>query len=142
MYPTINKVSKKTNFGGLIWCANDLRHVLPKCKINLKLTISFGHVSIFFCVVKKSGKICRSRENRDKIKFGAQFPSKHDNHDRMHQITLHYKRNGQNIQILLLFSRQLRFANLPFSAIFQGQYQKIVSFLLICNNSSLKLLKS
>ena len=85
-----------------IWCANSLRHVLSEnVKINLKLAVIFAHVSIFLCVVKKSGKI---GQNQEKIKFGAQFPPKHDNYDRIHQITLHYKRNLQTIQIVLLFS--------------------------------------
>ena len=54
---------------------------------------------------KKSGKIGQNQENRDRIKSGPRFPSKHDNCDRMHQITVHYKRNLQNIQLMLLFSR-------------------------------------
>ena len=55
-------------------------------KINLKIDISFAHVSIFLCVVKKSGKISQNQENLDKIEFGVHFPSKHDTFDRMHQI--------------------------------------------------------
>ena len=55
--------------------------------INLKLAIIFAHVSIFLCVAKKSGKIGQNQENREEITFEAQFPSKHDNHDRIHQIT-------------------------------------------------------
>ena len=80
------------------------RHVLSiNVKISLKLAINFAHIGIFQCVVKKSGKIDQNLENGDEIKFGAQFPTKHDNHDRIHQIALRYKRNLQNIQILLLF---------------------------------------
>ena len=112
-----------------ILCANSLRHLLfVNIKINLRLALIFAHVSIFLCVVKKSGKIGQNQENREKIKFGAHFPPKHNNCDRMHQITLHYKRHLQNIQLMLLFSRLLRVENLRF---FQGQSQKIVSRPLI-----------
>ena len=83
-------------------------HVLSvNIKINLKIATIFAYVSIFLCVVKKCGKIGQNQENRDKIKFGAYFPSKHDAYDRMHQITLHYKRNLQNIPLLLLLSRYI-----------------------------------
>ena len=64
-------------------------------KINLRLAIIFAHISIFLCVIKKGGKIGQYQENRDKIRFGAHFPSSHDDCDRMHQITLHYERNLQ-----------------------------------------------
>ena len=73
--------------------------------IELKLAIIFSHVIIFHFVVKENGKIGQNQENRGKNKFGAQFPSKHENYDKMHQMTLHCKRNVQNIQILPLFSR-------------------------------------
>ena len=89
-------------------------------------------------MVKKSGKIGQNQENRDKIKYGAYFPSKHDIYDRMHQMTQHYNRNLQNIPLLLLFSRQLRFENLRF---FLGQSQKIVSRPLIFQNISMKFLR-
>ena len=105
-----------------IWCASGMYFL--KCKINLKSAIIFAHVSIFLSVVNKSGKIGQNQGNCDKFKFGEQFPPKHDNSDRTHQVTLHYKRNLQNIQILILYSRKLRFEDLRF---FQGQSQKIVS---------------
>ena len=92
------------------------------------MALIFAHVSIFLCVVKKSGKIGQNQENRDKIKFGQHFPSKHKNCDRMHQITLHYKRNLQNIQIMFLFFAIIEIWEF---AIFQGQSQKIVSHPLI-----------
>ena len=89
-----------------MWYANILRHVLSvKIKINLRLAVIFAHVSIILCVVKKNGKIGQNQENRDKIKFGAHFTSKHDHYDRMHQITLHYKRILQDILLMLLFWR-------------------------------------
>ena len=47
-----------------------------------------------------------NHDNRDKIKLGAQFPYKHVNCDRIHQRTLHFKRNLQNIQIQQLFFRE------------------------------------
>ena len=53
----------------------------------------------------------------DKIKFGAQFPSEHENYDRPHQIALLYKRNLQNIAVLLLFSRDFGFENLKVRSI-------------------------
>ena len=52
-------------------------------------------------------------ENRDKIKFGAQFPSEHAGYNRIHQKALLDERNMQNIAILLPFSLKLRFENLP-----------------------------
>ena len=61
----------------------------PPVQIGLKIATIFAYVSIFLCVVKKSGKIGQNQENRDKIKFGAYFPSKHGIYDRMHQITQH-----------------------------------------------------
>ena len=74
-------------------------------KIDLKIGTIFAYVSIFLCVVKKNGKIGKNQKNRDRIKFGIHFPSKRDTCDRMNQITLHYKRNLQNIPLLLFFSR-------------------------------------
>ena len=74
-------------------------------------------------MIKKSGKIGQSRGKRSKIKFGGQFPSKHASDDRIHQITLHYKRNLQTIAILLLFSPKSRLKNLRFR---QDQSRKIV----------------
>ena len=67
-------------------------HVLSaNVKINLKLPIVFANVSICLCVVKKSGNIGHNQENRDEIIFGARLPSKHDNYDRIYQVTLHCK---------------------------------------------------
>ena len=58
-------------------------HILSvSMKINLKLAIVFAHISIFLCVVKKSGKIGQNQENHDKIKFGPHFASKYDNCDK------------------------------------------------------------
>ena len=89
-----------------IWCANSLRHELSvNIKINLRMAVIFAHVSMFLCVVKKSGRIGQNQENHDKVTFGAHVASKHDNCDRMHQITLHYGRNVQYIQLMLFFSR-------------------------------------
>ena len=74
-------------------------------EVFLRLSIIFAHASIFLCVVKKSGRIGQNQEYCDKIKFGAHLTSKHDNCDRMHQVTLHYKRNLQNIQLVFLSLR-------------------------------------
>ena len=60
-------------------------------KIYLKIAIVFAHVSIFLCVVKKSGKIGQNQENGDKIKFGAHFPSKHDTCDASNNTTFQEK---------------------------------------------------
>ena len=58
-------------------------------------------------MVKESSKIDKNRENRDRKALDLNFHLNmitHDHYDRsIHQITLHYKRNWQNIQILLLF---------------------------------------
>ena len=37
-------------------------------------------------MVKKSGKIGQNQENRDKIKFGAYFPSKHGIYDGVRRV--------------------------------------------------------
>ena len=42
-------------------------------KVSLKLATSFAHVPIFLWVVKRSGKICRNRENRDKLDLEHNF---------------------------------------------------------------------
>ena len=87
--------------------ATRFRHVLDKnMKIGLKSAIIFAYVSMFLCVVRKSSKIGQNRKNCHEIKLEAQFPSKHDYYDRIHQITLFCKRNLQTVAISLLFSRK------------------------------------
>ena len=114
-------------------CANSLRHVIfENIKINLKLAIIFAHVSIFICVVKNSGEIGQSQENCDKIKFRAQFSPKDDNYDRIHQITLPYKKYSNSAPFFAIIEI-LEFAT------FEGQSQKIVYRPISFQNISMKL---
>ena len=43
------------------------------------------------------------RKTAIKLNFEAQFPAKHDNYDKKHQITLFCKRNLQNIAFCYIF---------------------------------------
>ena len=68
-------------------------HALSRnVRISLKLATISAYVSIFHFVLKKSVKFGQNRENRDKTKFGAHFPAKHNDYDRIHVVTLHYER--------------------------------------------------
>ena len=54
-------------------------------KIKLRLDIEFAQVSTFLHVTKICGKIGQNPKNRHQVRFGAQFTSKHDDNDRIHQ---------------------------------------------------------
>ena len=99
-------------------CANSVRHVLPEnVKVNLKLDKDFAPNNIFLSLPKKNSKIGPNRENRKEIELRTPSESKHDDRVRVNQVILHYERNLQNIEILLLFLRKLRFENCYFLSV-------------------------
>ena len=51
--------------------------------IDTKLAIIVSYVSVVLFVVKRIGKIEQNQAKCDIIKFGAIFPSKHENYDRL-----------------------------------------------------------
>ena len=80
-------------------------------------------MSAYLSLWSRSSKIGQSQENCNRIKFGAQSPSKDQIYDKMHPITLVGKRNLQNTAIFCYFFRQKNF-----------NPAKIVSALDLSNN--------
>ena len=86
MTPPANFLSFTVLFGHLV--ANFVHAVFLIFIKMLK-----GHCKkIFLCIIKERGKLAIMRKIHDKIKFQAQFQSKHENLDKVHHKAILHKK--------------------------------------------------